>query len=203
LRQLVFDLGTEIEDLEGETLRFNALADELQQTAIVAGADPSENGRFRQLQAEQYDYSGQLEDSLRILKNQESLLRNGNERISSLNGMLRSSVLGWLGLNENLSDENLALLQNITFLSQENFELLNAQGRLFEQITSLNATLDTYKDLLDNHSDLNGELNETTSFLESEIDRLVAANEEYKNLNDELTDSISDLADQNTDLVRP
>jgi chromosome segregation ATPase len=203
LRQLVFDLGTEIEDLEGETLRFNALADELQQTAIVAGADPSENGRFRQLQAEQYDYSGQLEDSLRILKNQESLLRNGNERISSLNGMLRSSVLGWLGLNENLSDENLALLRNITFLNQENFELLNAQGRLFDQISSLNATLDTYKDLLDNHSDLNGELNETTSFLESEIDRLVAANEEYKNLNDELTDSISDLADQNTDLVRP
>jgi chromosome segregation ATPase len=203
LRQLVFDLGTEIEDLEGETLRFNALADELQQTAIVAGADPSENGRFRHLQAEQYDYSGQLEDSLRILKNQESLLRNGNERISSLNGMLRSSVLGWLGLNENLSDENLALLRNITFLNQENFELLNAQGRLFDQISSLNATLDTYKDLLDNHSDLNGELNETTSFLESEIDRLVAANEEYKNLNDELTDSISDLADQNTDLVRP
>jgi hypothetical protein len=56
---------------------------------------------------------------------------------------------------------------------------------------------------LDNHSDLNGELNQTTLYLEAEIDRLVAANEEYKNLNEELSDSITDLADQNTGLVRP
>lgn len=202
MRQLVFDLSTEIEDLEGETLRFNALADELEQTALFAGGNPSENGRARKLQTD-FEYSGQLEDSLRMLRNQQTLLKNGNERVSDLNDNLRKSALEWLGLNADLSDENLALLQNITFLSQENFELLNAQTRLSEQISSLNATLDTYKNLLDNHSDLNGELNQTTLFLEAEIDRLVAANEDYKKLNEALNETITDLSDQNTELVSP
>eukprot|EP00980_Cylindrotheca_fusiformis_P025717 scaffold14511_cov93-Cylindrotheca_fusiformis.AAC.3 len=200
LRQLVFDLNTGIKDLEGETLRFYALADELQQTAVVAGADiEPDDARKRHLEEE--EYAGQLEDSVRLLSYQETVLKKGNERVSELSGILRQSALNLLGLNANLSDENLALLQNITYLSQENFELLNSQTRLSEQISSLQSKIDTYQDLLDNHSDLNGELNQTTLLLEAEIDRLVAANEEYKKQNEELNETIADLSDQNTELA--
>ena len=199
LRQVVFDLTTEIKSLEGQTLRYNALADELRQTAIVAGGNPKV--KRRELQNQQY--KGELNDNLRILKRQEDLIRSGNERVTELNVILRESALSLLGLNADLSDENLALLRNVTFLTQENFELLNAQTRLSEQISTLNRTLDTYKDLLDSQGDLNGELNQTTTFLEAEIDRLIAANEEYKRLNQDLNNTISDLSSQNTELVSP
>jgi len=197
LRQVVFDLSTEIKSMEGQTLRYNVLADELQQTAIVGGGNPSSQGR----ELQEFQYSGELNDSLLTLKRQEDRIRSGNERVAGLNVLLRENALKLLGLNENLSDEKLALLQNITFLSIENFDLLNAQTRLGDQINSLNATLDTYKNLLDNQGDLNGELNQTTTLLEDEIDRLVAANEEYKRLNLDFNNTIDDLRNQNTELA--
>jgi len=199
LRQVVFDLSTGIKSLEGQTLRYNALADELQQTAIVGGGNLSKRQRRRELQ--DFQYGGELNDSLGTLKRQEDLIRTGNERVTGLNVVLRENALKLLGLNGDLSGEKLALLQNITFLTQENFDLLNAQTRLADQINSLNATLDTYKNLLENQGDLNGELNQTTSILEAEIDRLVAANEEYKRLNLDLNNTIGDLAEQNTELA--
>lgn len=197
LRQVVFDLSTEIKSLEGQTLRYNALADELQQTAIVGGGNPSRQRR----ELQNFQYNGELNDSLSTLKRQEDLIRSGNERVTGLNVILRENAMKLLGLNEDLTEEKLALLQNITFLSQENFDLLNAQTRLADQINSLNATLDTYKNLLENQGDLNGELNQTTSILEAEIDRLVAANEEYKRLNVDLNNTIGDITNQNTELV--
>lgn len=198
MRQVVFDLTTEIKSLEGQSLRYNALADELRQTAIVAGGNPRVKRRELQNNPQ---FKGELNDNLRILKRQEDLIRSGNERVTELNVILRESALNLLGLNSNLSDENLALLRNVTFLTQENFDLLNAQTRLADQISTLNSTLGTYKDLLDSQGDLNGELNQTTTFLEDEIDRLVASNEEYKRLNQDLNNTIGELSNQNTELA--
>ncbi|CAJ1935001.1 unnamed protein product [Cylindrotheca closterium] len=197
LRQVVFDLTTEIKSLEGQTLRYNALADELRQTAIVAGGNP----KVKRRELQDVQYKGELNDNLRILKRQEDLIRSGNERVTELNVVLRESALNLLGLNSNLSDENLALLRDVTYLTQENFDLLNAQTKLSDQISTLNSTLDTYKNLLDNQGDLNGELNQTTTQLEAEIDRLVASNEEYKRLNRDLNNTIGDLTNSNTELA--
>jgi chromosome segregation ATPase len=197
LRQTLFDLGSEITDLKGETLRYNAIADELYRTSVLAGAKGDES---RQL-ANSASYLDQLEDSLLILQEEKELLKTGNERVSQLNNFLRQSAFDWLGTNANLTEENMALLRNITWLTQENLDLLNEQNRLSDQIMALDSTLDTYKNLLENHSELNGELNQTTSELASQIYRLELANAEYKRINGELSNSIGELKDQNTELA--
>jgi len=207
LRQALFDLDTEVQGLEAETLKYNANADELYQTYVIARAQDDQRlleeslggANLRRLADE--SYGDHIQDSLDLLRTEKDLLKTGNERVSQLNGFLRQSAITWLDENGKLSDANLALLRNLTGLTQENLELLNEQHRLSDQINSLNSTLDTYKDLLDQHADLNGELNMTTAELEAQINRLEAANAEYKRLNGELSGSIGELKNQNNELA--
>ena len=177
--------------MEDETLRFNALADELQQTSLIARAD---DNRLRKLQegtlSTGTQYGEEFNSNLRMLENQKNILKTGNDRVSELNTMLREAAVGWIDLNGALRDENLALLANVTGLTEENLALLAERSRLNEQIDMLSSTIDDYKEILEKHGELNGELNATTIALEQQIDRLEASNAEYKRLNEELSSSI-------------
>lgn len=188
--------------MEAETLRFNTLADELQQTSIIARAD---DNRLRKLQEGNLStgtqYGEELNSNLRMLENQKNILKTGNERVSELNTLLREAAVGWIDLNGELTDENLALLANVTGLTEENLALLAERSRLNEQIDMLSSTIDDYKEILEKHGELNGELNATTLALEQQIDRLEASNAEYKRLNEELSSSIDELEEQNTALA--
>lgn len=200
----MFALSTELNDLEAETIKFNALGDELQQTLMIAGADDS-NNRLRKLEGDgevtEIKYGEELQDTVRLLQNQKNILKTGNERVGELNTEIRSAAFSWIALNGDLTEEKLALLKNITGLTEENLKLMAEQSRLNQQINVLSATIDDYKTILDRHDELNGELNSTTIALEEQIDRLEAQNAEYKRLNEELNGSIDDLKEQNTALA--
>lgn len=205
LRDLLFDLTTKINDVGTETLRFSALADELEQTAQMAETGDVSRRKLQlptnEAQDDQFEVGGQLQASVQQLDQQRELLATGNGRVTELNTMILHSTLGWIGQNANLTGFNAALSESVNALTEENFDLQAERDALAVQIQDLNSHIDDLSELLDDHAELNGQLNASTADLERQIERLKASNAEYSRLNQELDDSINDLQAQNNALA--
>eukprot|EP00339_Tiarina_fusa_P026056 CAMPEP_0117041788 /NCGR_PEP_ID=MMETSP0472-20121206/29151_1 /TAXON_ID=693140 ORGANISM="Tiarina fusus, Strain LIS" /NCGR_SAMPLE_ID=MMETSP0472 /ASSEMBLY_ACC=CAM_ASM_000603 /LENGTH=604 /DNA_ID=CAMNT_0004752873 /DNA_START=199 /DNA_END=2013 /DNA_ORIENTATION=- len=212
LRDLVFELTERIGDVGAETLRFRALADELEQTTMVASSPGSGGGttgrreRQRQLQTStdtdntntnttepEMDEVGQLEDSVTHLDRVRELLATENGRVQELSGSLHQAALDWILRNTDLSNANAALWNDVNALTAENLALQSERDDLSVQIDDLSSHIDDLTGLIDDHAGLNGELNATTAELMAQILRLEAANADYAHQNAALSDHINEL----------
>jgi len=113
---------------------------------------------------------------------------------------LLNSTLEWISRNDQLEDLNEALVKSNEALKAENAQLQDEQSALRDQVEDLGAQVDFLSDLIDNHAELNDQLNASTTELEFQIDRLEAANAEYAKLNQELRRQVTLLEGENANL---
>ena len=214
LSNLVFDMTTRVRDLGSETVRFRSLTDELEVTRVLAQGGARGDTMPKRRQEEVQDLFGQrqmqddIEDDLIELENRLSdldqvkeLLSSENNRVEDLNRELHQSAVSWILLNTDLTDANADLLSNIGLLTAENAALQAERDELSDQIDDLGDHIENLNGMLDDHSELNGQLNASTLELMEQIARLEAANEDYAGLNADFAARIAELESQNLELA--